>query len=344
MFTFDYSAPGFYAAVNPTNSDIIIVPAQIHGISKQGYSLNVHHLDDHTESVLVSRVKHPPYFSNPSWSPNGDKILYTRGPLHNLGAVEWIDVATGEVFPITLDGRHPYTGGTHDAGMHRTDTYYYPLWSPNGNHIVYQYHTRLGDAELYVYDVITGESRIIARDLFIDTRFISPVPSWDGLDWGTYPYSNMSWTPDGKHLTFIADVGPQVIVRIDVMTGDRYWVYRPDMPYSYSDIRSPVWSPNGEQLAYLEIRREFGEDYTLFDIMVIEATTLELTAFNIRKVWDDIIWSPNSEQIAYVNSEMNVVRLDVASGEEVIIFDGAEDSRTQVLGWHNVCLDDVQNE
>ena len=129
---------------------------------------------------------------NPSWSPDGKRIVISTAPSgllpqsHTAEGELWIiDVSSGGARPI-----YALTAGKRDLGR-RTDALQ-PSWSPHGKRIAF-------------WGVWRGRTQ---RDIWtIDPNAPQPaetlvsVTSDPALDW------NPVWSPDGKYLYFGSDRG-----------------------------------------------------------------------------------------------------------------------------------------
>jgi hypothetical protein len=188
--------------------------------------------------------------TEPDVAPDG-RIVYRRTP---AGAPLADD---GELWVLSADG-------SEDAPLGISGRV--PAWSPDGTQIAYM--SEAGDAwRIYVYDVASGESRLISEECPTLCRFPawSPDGAWllynttvsetnfrgtglwsvpaDGsappLRWLEGPYGHPAWSATG----WIAFNGPDGIYRVHVDDNppvpERYLfnVSDDDRPYA-----SPVWS------------------------------------------------------------------------------------------------------
>jgi TolB protein len=106
---------------------------------------------------------------NPEWSPDGNKILFWRdyGDHSDLMTV---NVRTG---PFGPGAEHSLTShnGTYDS---------YPDWAPGGGRVVFsRYSAGLGDTELFIYNVGSGNvSRLTHNSLNDSMPNFSPNGKW----------------------------------------------------------------------------------------------------------------------------------------------------------------------
>jgi len=188
--------------------------------------------------------------TNPTWSPDGRYLAYQVKP-KNSAAVE-IDVYD----MVMREVKHITTGTPQDKGN------YAPIWSKDGNCIVYtQVEAKGTDSNIFVRELASGKSTLLTPHQGEQRYFandISPQPIPEGreilitsnaangydnvgfLPLGTKAELNgvfkpgaIKWltkdrwesaggqfSPDGKHLTFTANVdGNQDIYLHDLATG-----------------------------------------------------------------------------------------------------------------------------
>ncbi len=229
-----------------------------------------------------------------------------------------------EIYVMDTDGKNQrrLTNNRHDDR--------YPSWSPDGKRIVFS-SKRDGNFEIYVMDADGGKPKNLTKNPN-DDRYPSWSPdgesiafaSWDGIvknfvstfdiyvmgtDGGNpqnltnnrhddrYP----SWSPDGERIVFSSardghftnDLG--ITHEIYVMDADGGNQQR--LIENRQNDWSPVWSPDGERIAFASDRRG---DFENFDIYVMDAdggNPRNLTN-NHRDDWSPV-WSPDGERIAF---------------------------------------------
>ncbi|MFW6084600.1 MAG: BamA/TamA family outer membrane protein [Gemmatimonadota bacterium] len=162
--------------------------------------------------------------SSAEFSPDGEALAFVakRG---GLDAIYVVDAATGEV----RRSREPELNGLQS-----------PSWSPDGRRIVF---TGLlgGISDLYVWHL--DDDRI---ERLTDDRLAQLHPAW---------------SPDGATIAYATDAGPETdmetlafgplrIELLDLATRSR----RPLPGQDGGQAINPVWSPDGETVAYLSTR------------------------------------------------------------------------------------------
>jgi Tol biopolymer transport system component len=137
-----------------------------------------------------------------------------------------------------------------------------PEWSPDGRRIAFTYDSRTG-AQVAI--VNTGSGRLIR--------------SHRG-------YANPSWSPDGRLIVCerTTDAGRDIVV-----LDPRTWAEVARLTND-EDSFAPVWSPNGNQIAYLH---RDGLEVDL-RVMTFDASTRSLTLVEDKAVTDDGFVDPHS--------------------------------------------------
>ena len=203
---------------------------------------------------------------NPTWSPDGRYLAYEVKP--KTSAAYEIDVYD----TIMREVKHITSGTPQDKGN------YGPIWLKDGKYIVYTQEQAKGtDSNVFIADVTTpqstlltphqGEQRFAASDVSLDGKRAlvtsNAANGYDNIglldistrkiDWLTkdkWEIRGGEFSPDGKHLTFTANVdGDEDVHLYDLATG------RSTALLIAKGVNSPAggpsaFSPDGRSLLY----------------------------------------------------------------------------------------------
>ena len=184
--------------------------------------------------------------SDPSWSPDGNRLAFDSGSPFNSGS---------RVLVMDVDG----------TGLQDLASGYEPIWSPDGSRIAFTKDgTGLYDSDLWVVDptgsnleqLTTGHrdrypswspdsTRLAftrtAKGLFtidVNSGHLEQVTISDDRD------DRPVWSPDGSHLAFTRTYNTRTVVA-DTKEGVS-WLLTDDIA-----SEDPVWSPDGSRVAFI---------------------------------------------------------------------------------------------
>lgn len=201
------------------------------------------------------------YDAQPSWSPDGRRIVY-------LGA-------SGHIFVAKADGsgRRRVTA---TADFQREN----PTFAPSGRRILYGTFDAKGDSLLFSVKLDGTDRRRVARGVRGDLRWPVYSPTGGRIAFSYFPpgardpYGSGIYTakPDGTRLRRITAASNQ--------------------------DREPSWSPNGRLLAFYRVD-ESRRSVQVFRVRADGTGLRKLTSLRKANAIDPV-WSPDGRRIAYV--------------------------------------------
>jgi len=167
---------------SPQGSELAIASGQtdrVVGERLRDGSIRLYDADSGRIRTLVG----PSGVSSLTWSPDGRRIAYQRGRSDGAGMDQ-------EIWVVEVDGSGEHQiargfGAIYGVG---------PVWSPTGDHIVYQRMIGGGEAHWVVLVTPDGESEVFRPNL--------RLPGTDeSVSWRP---DGVTWSPDGRELLYSA--------------------------------------------------------------------------------------------------------------------------------------------
>lgn len=211
-------------------------------------------------------------------------------PLDRLSE-EWLASVRSTHLPEVADRAAPEGVGTritdHEfrpGGRGSFASYLAPALSPDGDEIVY-----LSDRgnDLYgFFDLYLAS----ARDGTVKARLVEAARTAD-FESLRFLYSSASWSPDGRHIAFVAKVGGRDALYVyDVRKRD---VVR-KIETELDGVLNPSWSPDGRRLVFTGLRGGIS------DLYVVDASGRNFEALTDDRYADlHPAWSPDGRTIAF---------------------------------------------
>ncbi len=246
----------------------------IHYNENHDFELHSVSIDGGTSQLLVTECRNLGY---PSWSHDDSRIVFT------MNRTDSSDIS--DIHIINSDGSH------HETLTHRGNNSY-PAWSPDGNLIAFS-SNRDGFRGIYLMKPDGSELRLLTGK---NGSFSCP-----------------QWSPDGQRLVYVSCSyeGSQIFTmgidgknqrQLTNTVCPGWW----DTGFSREGNDSPVWSPDGSQIAYVSWQNDNPDIY----IMNSDGSNQrQLTYSDMRD--EHPCWSPFGDYIVFTSRRYMELDFDI---------------------------------
>jgi TolB protein len=221
------------------------------------------------------------------WSPDGSK----------MAAVGYFSSSTWSIYAFDIDGTN-LTRLTDLSGVWDSE----PAWSPDSNRIAFtRVYPRENDREeLWLMDADGGDQH------------------WIGLEGFA-----AKWSPDGTRFIFTSNLSGNYEIYTSNIDGTDVR----QMTYTEADESFPIWSPDGDQIAFSASTGQWNtfENMDTYEVYIMNADgtgVYKLTANDVFDIYPR--WSPDGSSILFVSAragsdhwEVFVMDLDGSSVRRV---------------------------
>ncbi len=236
-------------------------------------------------------------------SPNGDRIVYRQGPVTREGrGYTQFDIA---IVGVDGTGQEPLTDSAAFAS--------HPVWSPDGTRVAFIRESTASGFPVGLYgpeslDDVRLATWLLASDGYLPRLRIFHAATRVGL------FAPV-WSPDGKHLAYVAYEGPYEDARPQLAL----YTVPNDGPILGSDVTRigdamgrPSWSPDGDVLAVARWSDGRSNRSLIYTIGADGVGYRELVQTHGAL---QLAWSPNGQELLIVPAESEPYVLAVDSND-----------------------------
>ena len=268
--------------------------------------------------------------SNPRWSPDNRYLSFVSGRYESKGGQIWLlDRAGGEAVRLT-----DLKGGVSEYE-----------WSPDGSRIALVSHDPDPDeGKADSLRVRTPKPLVIDRyafkrdgDGYLDRRrdhvWVVDVATRQAtqITTGDFDDRQVRWSPDGKQLAFTSernDGDPDRFNNSDLFVVDATPGATPRKLTSWrGPDASPVWSPDGSRIAYLQGSEPELSAYAQNTIAIVPSSggTIQLVAAALDRDVTQLTWTDDGKALRFLLGDdraQHLAQVDLASGTVTRVVDG----------------------
>jgi TolB protein len=264
--------PGSSAAPGNAGSRIAYVsfPAgRRAGESAQEFAIVVINADGSGKHTVIRWPgKRPAFGIGPSWSPDGERLVFDARSKGNEALCRSAGPCNDELYVVNADG----------SGLRRLTRNAAPdaqaAWSPDGRKIAF-ISRRDGGAEIYLMNADGTDQRRLTRTHRGE--------------------SGLAWSPDGTKLAFSGGAGK--LRDVYVMNADGTHS-RPLAATATADEVDPLWSPDGRQIAYLQNSNLGSDPISRIYVTNADGSGGHLLS-KVRAVGTAPSWSPDGKKLVF---------------------------------------------
>lgn len=268
--------------------------------------------------------------SNPRWSPDNRYLSFVSGRYESKGGQIWLlDRAGGEAVRLT-----DLKGGVSEYE-----------WSPDGTRIaVISRDPDPDEGKPDSLKVRTPRPIVIDRyafkrdgDGYLDRRYdhlwVVDVATRQAVQitTGEYDDRQVRWSPDGKRLAFTSERGeadPDRANNSDLFVVDATPGATPVKLTTWpGPDASPVWSPDGSRIAYLQGSEPQLSAYTQNTIAIVPSGggAAQLVATSLDRDVNQLTWTIDGKALRFLLGDdraQHLAQVDLASGAVTRVVDG----------------------